>query len=159
METRKGSGRPVASGEEHGRLTVSPDLTIDEREIEERFVRSSGPGGQNVNKVSTAVQIRFDVRRSPSLPEAVRERLLRIAGSRVSTEGILTIEARRFRTQERNRQDARARLVALVRQAAEPPKLRHATRPTAGSQARRLEEKRRRGETKAARRAPASPDD
>lgn len=159
MEARKDSGRPVSSGEERGRLTVSPDLVIDEREIEERFIRSSGPGGQNVNKVATAVQIRFDVRRSPSLPEAVRERLLRIAGSRVSTEGILTIEARRFRTQERNRQDARDRLMSLIRRAQEAPVPRHATRPTAGSQARRLEGKRRRGGIKASRRAPVSPDD
>jgi ribosome-associated protein len=131
---------------------VSPDLVIDERELEERFIRASGPGGQNVNKVATAVQIRFDVRRSPSLPEAVRERLLRIAGSRVSAEGILTIEARRFRTQERNREDARERLVTLIRRAAEAPKPRHATRPTAGSQVRRLESKRHRGELKASRR-------
>ena len=131
---------------------MSPDLVIDERELEERFIRASGPGGQNVNKVATAVQIRFDVRRSPSLPEAVRERLLRIAGSRVSAEGILTIEARRFRTQERNREDARERLVTLIRRAAEAPKPRHATRPTAGSQVRRLESKRHRGELKASRR-------
>jgi len=131
---------------------VSPDLVIDERELEERFIRASGPGGQNVNKVATAVQIRFDVRRSPSLPEAVRERLLRIAGSRVSAEGILTIEARRFRTQERNREDARERLVTLIRRAAEAPVPRHATRPTAGSQVRRLESKRHRGELKASRR-------
>jgi ribosome-associated protein len=133
-------------------LTVNAGLSIAESELEESFVRSSGPGGQNVNKVATAVQLRFDVRRSPSLPEAVRERLVRLAGSRLTTDGVLIIEARRFRTQERNRQDARDRLVALVRRAAEKPKPRRPTRLPAGVKRRRLEGKRRRGSLKRQRR-------
>jgi ribosome-associated protein len=133
-------------------LQITPWLAIDERELEESFIRSSGPGGQNVNKLSTAVQLRFDVRRSPSLPEAVRQRLERLAGSRLTQDGVLVLTAQRFRTQDRNRQDAVDRLVALIRQAAEPPVPRRPTRPTLGSKQRRLESKNRRGLTKLLRR-------
>lgn len=134
-------------------LIITPRLAIAESELEEKFIRAAGPGGQNVNKVATAVQLRFDVKRSPSLPEAVRARLLRLAAGRVTAEGVLVIEARRFRTQEENRQDARRRLVELVRKAAAVPKPRRATRPTAASQAQRLDEKRRQGQRKRLRRA------
>ena len=133
-------------------LRITPSIQIDERELKESFIRASGPGGQNVNKVSTAVQLRFDVLHSPSLPGEVRERLIRIAGKRVSTEGILIIDARRFRTQERNRQDARERLAEIVRAATRKPKKRKATRPTASSRARRLDGKRQRSEIKRMRR-------
>jgi ribosome-associated protein len=117
-------------------------------EIEERFVRASGPGGQKVQKVSTAVELRFDAARSPSLPDAVRARLLRLAGRRATREGVIVIDAQRFRTQERNRADALERLVALVRQATVVPKPRRATKPTRAARERRLEGKRRRADTK-----------
>jgi ribosome-associated protein len=133
-------------------LQVAPGITIDDSELEERFVRSSGPGGQNVNKVSTSVQLRFDVARSASIPDDVRQRLIAIAGSRMTTDGVLVIEARRFRTQAGNREDARERLIELIRQAMVKPKRRRKTRPTAGSLERRLETKRRRSDAKNRRR-------
>jgi len=129
-------------------IRITPQLAIDEREIELQFIRASGPGGQNVNKVSTAVQLRFDVAHSPSLPDDVRLRLMKLAGSRLTNEGELLIEAKRHRTQERNRQDAITRLVELIRHATEKPKPRVATRPTLASKKRRLEGKKQRGEIK-----------
>lgn len=135
-------------------LTITPQISIDEGELVETFVRASGPGGQNVNKVSTAVQLRFDVKRSPSLPEAVRERLLRLAAGRLTADGVLLLEARQFRTQEQNRREARRRLVALLRQAAREPKIRRATAVPAAAQQKRLEAKRRRSQLKRSRRVP-----
>jgi ribosome-associated protein len=129
-------------------ITVTSSISIDEREVEESFIRSSGPGGQNVNKLATAVQLRFDVRRSPSLPEGVRERLERLAGKRLTRDGVIVITAQRHRTQERNRQDALDRLLELIRQAAIVPVRRRPTRPTMGSRKRRLEGKRRRSAIK-----------
>jgi ribosome-associated protein len=129
-------------------IRITPDISVREAELKLDFIRASGPGGQNVNKVATAVQLRFDVFRSPSLPEDVRRRLVRIAGKRVSKEGVLLIDARRFRTQERNRQDAVERLVQWIRRAAEKPKKRIKTRPTLSSRERRLQGKRQRSETK-----------
>ena len=133
-------------------IQITNDITIDEREIEEHFIRASGPGGQKVNKVSSAVQIRFDAARSPSLPDEVRERLLRLAGRRITEGGILIITARRFRTQDRNRQDALCRLIELIRKAAEKSKPHRKTRPTAASKRQRIESKHRRGEIKKMRR-------
>src|SRR3954447_10310944 len=108
-------------------IRVTDDIALDEREIDETFVRASGPGGQNVNKLSTAVQLRFDVRRSPSLPDPVRLRLERLAGSRLTSDGVLVIVAQRHRTQERNRKDALERLIELIREAAIPPTPRRPT--------------------------------
>jgi ribosome-associated protein len=125
-------------------IRINDQIAIDEREIEENFIRASGPGGQNVNKLSTAVQLRFDVRRSPALPPDVRMRLERLAGRRLTKEGVLVITAQRHRTQERNRQDAQERLVDLVRRAAERPVARRPTRPTKASRQRRLDAKKRR---------------
>jgi len=132
-------------------LRINDRIAINDSEIEESFIRSSGPGGQNVNKLATAVQLRFDVRHSPSLPYEVRARLERLAGRRLTRDGVLVITAQRHRTQERNRDDALARLVELVRAAAVRPTPRRPTRPTLASKARRLEGKKRRGNIKALR--------
>jgi ribosome-associated protein len=126
-------------------IRVTARISIGEREIAESFVRSSGPGGQNVNKLATAVQLRFDVRGSSSLPPDVKTRLERLAGSRLTQEGVLVIIAQRHRTQARNRDDARERLIDLIRRAAVRPVMRRATRPTKASRERRIESKKRRG--------------
>jgi ribosome-associated protein len=135
-------------------IRITDTIAIDEREIEESFVRASGPGGQNVNKLATAVQLRFDVRQSPSLPEGVRERLQKLAGRRLTQDGVLLINAQRYRTQERNRQDALDRLTALIERAAQPPTPRRATRPSLAARRRRLESKKLRGMTKRLRSGP-----
>ena len=133
-------------------IRITPSISIAERELEEHFIRAPGPGGQNVNKLASAVELRFDVRRSPSLPEDVRARLERLAGSRLTREGVLVIDAHRHRTQARNRQDARERLVDLIRRAAVAPVARRTTKPTAGSREQRLESKKRRSTIKSLRR-------
>ena len=132
-------------------IRITDHISIDESELDESFIRSSGPGGQNVNKLSTAVQLRFDVRRSPSLPGDVRGRLERLAGKRLTRDGVLIITAQNHRTQERNRADALDRLIALIRQAAVRPMPRRATKPTKASRRRRLDSKKRRSGIKALR--------
>ncbi|MBE7447088.1 MAG: aminoacyl-tRNA hydrolase [Planctomycetia bacterium] len=134
-------------------IKVTRTIAIDEGEIHLEFICASGPGGQNVNKVATAVQLRFNVRNSPSFSDDVRERLVRLSGRRITEEGILIIAARRFRTQERNRQDAIGRFVELLRKAAEKPKTRRQTRPTLASKKRRFESKHHRGNAKRMRRS------
>ncbi len=134
-------------------IPVTAHISIDEREIEEHFVRASGPGGQNVNKLSTAVQMRFDVRHSPSLAPDVRARLERLAGSRLTNDGVVVITAQGHRTQARNRQDALDRLIDMIRQAAVAPRKRRPTKPTRASRERRIEGKKRRAGIKHLRRS------
>jgi ribosome-associated protein len=129
-------------------IAINDDLALDEREISQSFIRASGPGGQNVNKVASAVQLRFDAASSPSLPDAVKARLAQLAGNRLTQDGVIVITARRFRSQERNRDDAVDRLVALIRRAAEPPKPRRKTRPSAARREERLDAKARRSAVK-----------
>lgn len=134
-----------------GPLTITQTLAIPDDELVERFVRASGAGGQNVNKVATAVELRFDIARSPSLPDALRERLLARADRRLTDEGVMVIDAQRFRTQDRNRQDARERLAAFIADALHVPRPRIATRPSRAAKARRLDAKRGRGDIKRSR--------
>ena len=140
-------------------IQITPTIVLDEREIQEEFIRATGPGGQNVNKVATAVQLRFDVAHSPTLPVEVRQRLIRLSGRRMTDDGVLILVARRFRTQERNRQDAMDRLLALIRKATQKPKPRRRTRPSLASKERRLDIKRRRSETKRGRQSVSHSED
>ena len=137
-------------------LIISPHLRLEGRELEEQFVRASGPGGQNVNKLSSAVQLRFDLAGSPSLPAEMKGRAARLAGRRLTREGVIVIVAQRFRTQERNRADARERLAAILRQAADPPAIRRPTKVPAAARRRRLADKQKRGERKAERGLPTT---
>ncbi len=133
-------------------IRITPTIAIDERELEFSFMRAGGPGGQHVDKAATAVQLRFDAAASPSLPAPVRARLARLAGRRMTADGILVLHARRFRSQQQNREDAVARLVVLLRQAARLPRPRRAAKPSAAAKRKRMEEKRRRGVVKISRR-------
>lgn len=133
-------------------IEITPEIKLNENELQFDFIRASGPGGQNVNKVATSVQLRFDVIHSPSLQPAVKEKLIRLAGSRMTHEGVLVLDARRFRTQEQNREDAVQRLVMLLQRAAEKPVPRHATRPSLSSKIKRVESKKKRGAIKRNRR-------
>ena len=133
-------------------IRVNRTIAIDENEIQEEFIRASGPGGQNVNKAATAVQLRFDVANSQTLPDDVRKRLLSLARKRINEEGVLVIDARRYRSQRANRRDARGRLVGLIRKAAQKPRIRRKTKPTLASKIRRLEDKQHRAKTKRLRR-------
>lgn len=135
-------------------IAITEHIAIEERELDESFVRSSGPGGQNVNKLSTAVQLRFDLRGSPNLPPGMKARAEKLAGQRLTREGVIVISADRFRTQEQNRDDARARLIELLQRAAVVPKVRRKTRPTLASKKRRIEGKKRRSEIKSRRGKP-----
>jgi len=137
-------------------IEITPSVQIGDEEIELVFIRSPGPGGQNVNKVSSAVQLRFNVQGSASIPLDLKQRLIKLEGRRLTSEGVLIIEARQYRSQERNRQAALERLVRLIQQACEPPKPRHKTKPTRASTLRRLESKRKRGEIKRIRRESGS---
>ncbi|GAB4374611.1 MAG: alternative ribosome rescue aminoacyl-tRNA hydrolase ArfB [Kiloniellaceae bacterium] len=139
-------------------IRITNTVELDPGEIEESFVRAGGPGGQNVNKVASAVQLRFDLSHSPSLPPGLRARAERLAGRRLNKDGVLVITANRFRSQERNREDALERLVALLREAAIPPTPRKPTRTPAAARRQRLEDKVRRGEVKKQRRRPLSED-
>ncbi len=138
-------------------IVISPNLSLDDSELVITFIRASGPGGQNVNKVATAAQLRFDVTNSPSLPAEVKTRLKQLAGSRMTSEGMLLIEAKRYRTQEQNRLDAEHRLVPLIQRPRGPTTPRHATRPSLSAKAARVDEKKKRGEVKRTRRS--SPED
>jgi ribosome-associated protein len=135
-----------------GLIPITANILLDSGEIREEFIQADGPGGQNVNKVSTAVRLRFDVLGSPSLPEEIKQRLVHLAGKRITSHGELVIEARQYRTQEQNRQAALERLTRLIQAAAEKPKPRHKTHPTVASQKRRLAQKKQRGEIKRLRR-------
>jgi ribosome-associated protein len=139
-------------------IPITPAISIDERHVTMTFIRSSGPGGQNVNKVSSAVQLRFDVPTCPDLPEPVKARLLRQAGSRATAEGVLILEASEHRSQVRNRQAAMDRLVELIRRASVPPRPRRKTHPTAASRRKRLEAKRLHGQVKQRRQGPSGED-
>ena len=139
-------------------LKINAQLTLPDAVLEERFVRASGPGGQHVNKTSTAVQLRFDVRNNPLLPNGVRARLLKQAGTQITRDGEIVIEARRYRSQERNRADARNRLKALIQRAWQPPKKRKPTRPSKAAKRRRLDAKNKRGRDKRLRRTPGRED-
>ena len=136
-------------------IRVTPRISIDESELQEEFVRASGPGGQHVNKTDSAVQLRFDVSASPNIPDDVKSRLYRLAGSRMTSTGVLIIQGDRYRSQLRNREDVRERLIDLIRDASVPPKPRRPTKPTYGSQQRRLEAKSNRSAIKQGRRGPA----
>ena len=129
-------------------IEITPSFSIDERELQFDYIRASGPGGQNVNKVATAVQLRFDITNAPLLASDHKGRLIRLSGKRVNTDGVLLIEAKRFRTQEQNREDAIQRLTELIRKSFEKPKVRTKTKPTKASKERRLNQKKKRGETK-----------